>query len=139
VWTTSVGGGSAGDTQSDEGETRTESRAESRTESRENGLCLGAIPEEAGSEPTSLNLPSLTSDTVDPQQNGSGEHKDLEEEQDEPRYSVAQLISAYNLHQEVATSSPKVSSGKLPSRPNAFRLLIPEVAVLPKSNSSTLN
>ena len=61
-------------------------------------------------------------------------------EEDEPRFTVAQLVSAYNKHQEVVTktslevtmttpdSDSKIGS-KFPTGPNALRLFIPDIKI----------
>lgn len=73
---------------------------------------------------------------------------DLSTEEDEPRYTVQQLISAYNLHQEIVTKSslevtmnaanvdtklPPVLEAtpvhKFPTGPNALRLFIPDIDI----------
>lgn len=73
---------------------------------------------------------------------------DLSTEEDEPRYTVQQLISAYNLHQEIVTkSSIEVTMNatnteiklpplleatpvhKFPTGPNALRLFIPDIDI----------
>ena len=73
---------------------------------------------------------------------------DLSTEEDEPRYTVQQLVSAYNLHQEIVTkSSLEVTMNaanvdsklpplleatpvhKFPTGPNALRLFIPDIDI----------
>lgn len=73
---------------------------------------------------------------------------DFSTEEDEPRYTVAQLISAYNLHQEIVTKCSlevtmssdnletkipplieKVPNKKFPTGPNALRLFIPNIDI----------
>lgn len=61
-------------------------------------------------------------------------------EEDEPRFTVAQLVSAYNKHQEVVTKTSievamskqdidaKIGS-KFPTGPNALRLFIPDIKI----------
>lgn len=73
---------------------------------------------------------------------------DFSTEEDEPRYTVAQLVSAYNLHQEIVTKCSlevtmnsdnvetkipplieKVPNKKFPTGPNALRLFIPNIDI----------
>ncbi|XP_014289050.1 death-associated protein kinase 3 [Halyomorpha halys] len=61
-------------------------------------------------------------------------------EEDEPRFTVAQLVSAYNKHQEIVTKTSievamskqevdaKIGS-KFPTGPNALRLFIPDIKI----------
>lgn len=77
---------------------------------------------------------------------------DFSTEEDEPRYTVAQLISAYNLHQEIVTKCSlevtmnsdnldtkipplieKVPNKKFPTGPNALRLFIPNIDIASRS------
>lgn len=77
---------------------------------------------------------------------------DLYSEEDEPRYTVAQLISAYNLHQEIVTKCSlevtmnagqleekipplieKTPNKKFPTGPNALRLFIPNIDIALRS------
>ncbi|KAL1463047.1 hypothetical protein WDU94_014838 [Cyamophila willieti] len=52
---------------------------------------------------------------------------------DEPRFSVAQLISAYNYNEEVAKRNIAPSnSSKFPIGPNALRLFIPNIDITSK-------
>lgn len=53
---------------------------------------------------------------------------------DEPRFSVAQLISAYNYNEEVAKRNiaPANNSRKFPIGPNALRLFIPNIDITSK-------
>jgi len=73
---------------------------------------------------------------------------DISTEDDEPRFTVAQLVSAYNKHQEIVTktslevtmSAPnveekipptleKATTLKFPTGPNALRLFIPDIRI----------
>ncbi|XP_026681487.1 probable serine/threonine-protein kinase fhkE [Diaphorina citri] len=52
---------------------------------------------------------------------------------DEPRFSVAQLISAYNYNEEVAKRNiVPTNSSKFPIGPNALRLFIPNIDITSK-------
>jgi len=74
--------------------------------------------------------------------------EDATEEESEPRYTVAQLVSAFNLHQEVVTKTslevtmttsdketkiPPIifhtGNSKFPTGPNALRLFIPDIDI----------
>lgn len=102
--------------------------------------------------------PQGDDDTQDQDEDSDGEHQEHQQEQqeqqqeqqpepDEPRFTVAQLITAYNLHDEVVTKSsldftmaatdreaklPPVlnnSKSKFPTGPNALRLFIPDIDI----------
>ncbi|XP_054285335.1 uncharacterized protein LOC129001925 [Macrosteles quadrilineatus] len=81
---------------------------------------------------------------------------DLYSEEDEPRYTVAQLISAYNLHQEIVTKCSlevtmnagqleekipplieKTPNKKFPTGANALRLFIPNIDIALRSVKRT--
>ncbi|XP_063976081.1 striated muscle preferentially expressed protein kinase-like [Diachasmimorpha longicaudata] len=63
------------------------------------------------------------------------EHSDFEN--DEPKYSVAQLVSAFNKHQEVASKTSleaimiekRVNEVTFPTGPKALRLFIPDINI----------
>lgn len=60
-----------------------------------------------------------------------------ESENDEPKYTVAQLVSAFNKHQEVASKSSleaimtekRVNEVNFPTGPKALRLFIPDINI----------
>ncbi|XP_046678314.1 probable serine/threonine-protein kinase fhkD [Homalodisca vitripennis] len=81
---------------------------------------------------------------------------DISTEEDEPRYTVAQLISAYNLHQEIVTKCSlevtmnaenvetkipplieRVPNKKFPTGPNALRLFIPNIDIASRCTKRT--
>jgi hypothetical protein len=110
---------------------------------RRPSLQLGKLAEERGGEPPSpatsnaTTLSLTTSESDISEEDGCSPHLD----EDEPRYTVAQLVSAYNMHQEIVTkSSLEVTMGsgqstgkgdnhKFPTGPNALRLFIPNINI----------
>lgn len=73
--------------------------------------------------------------------NNSGNSDDKDEhtdsENDEPKYTVAQLVSAFNKHQEVASQTSleaimtekRVNEVNFPTGPKALRLFIPDIDI----------
>lgn len=73
--------------------------------------------------------------------NNSGNSDDKEDhsesENDEPKYTVAQLVSAFNKHQEVASKTSleaimtekRVNEVNFPTGPKALRLFIPDINI----------
>ena len=70
---------------------------------------------------------------------GNSDEKDehSESENDEPKYTVAQLVSAFNKHQEVASQTSleaimtekRVTEVTFPTGPKALRLFIPDINI----------
>ncbi|XP_043271392.1 serine/threonine-protein kinase GIN4-like [Venturia canescens] len=69
--------------------------------------------------------------------NSDEKEEHSESENDEPKYSVAQLVSAFNKHQEVASKTSleaimtekRVSEVTFPTGPKALRLFIPDINI----------
>ncbi|XP_046603596.1 uncharacterized protein LOC124297051 [Neodiprion virginianus] len=70
---------------------------------------------------------------------GNSDEKDdhSESENDEPKYTVAQLVSAFNKHQEVASKTSleaimtekRINEVNFPTGPKALRLFIPDINI----------
>lgn len=126
-------------------------------------LSITQSDEEPMSPETNLDSLSLTgtstsSSEISEEDAGSLERitYDFSTEDDEPRYTVAQLISAYNLHQEIVTKCSlevtmsaddletkippileKAPNQKFPTGPNALRLFIPNIDIASRTVKRT--
>lgn len=127
-------------------------------------LSITQSDEEPMSPETNLDSLSLTEGTstssseISEEDAGSLERitYDFSTEDDEPRYTVAQLISAYNLHQEIVTKCSlevtmsaedletkipplleKAPNQKFPTGPNALRLFIPNIDIASRTVKRT--
>lgn len=127
-------------------------------------LSVTQSEDEPQSPETNLDSLSLTEETstssseISDEDAGSLERitGDFYIEDDEPRYTVAQLVSAYNLHQEIVTKCSlevtmsaedletkippiieSVPNKKFPTGPNALRLFIPNIDIASRTVKRT--
>lgn len=127
-------------------------------------LSVTQSEDEPQSPETNLDSLSLTEETstssseISDEDAGSLERitGDFYIDDDEPRYTVAQLVSAYNLHQEIVTKCSlevtmsaedletkippiieSVPNKKFPTGPNALRLFIPNIDIASRTVKRT--
>lgn len=105
-------------------------------------------PDISNSDSLSLTEFNSTTDSDVSEGDSCSTGREASTEEDEPRFTVKQLISAYNKHQEVVTKtslevtmssdsvlekmapvSDKSGSLKFPTGPNALRLFIPDIKI----------
>ncbi|KAL0100915.1 hypothetical protein PUN28_019354 [Cardiocondyla obscurior] len=103
-------------------------------DSDEMPLCRNAAPINANKHPCERQHSDVSS-----RSNNSDDKEDrsTESENEEPKYTVAQLVSAFNKHQEVATKSSlkaimsekRVNEMTFPTGTKALRLFIPDINI----------
>ncbi|KYN04113.1 PREDICTED: serine/threonine-protein kinase par-1-like [Cyphomyrmex costatus] len=106
-------------------------------DSDEMPLCRNVIPVNANKRPCERQHSDVSSRSNNSAASDDKEDRSTESENEEPKYTVAQLVSAFNKHQEVATktslraimSERRINEMTFPTGTKALRLFIPDINI----------
>ncbi|KYQ48729.1 Serine/threonine-protein kinase 17B [Trachymyrmex zeteki] len=100
-------------------------------------LCRNVVPANADKRPCERQHSDVSSRSNNSAASDDKEDRSTESENEEPKYTVAQLVSAFNKHQEVATktslraimSEKRINEMTFPTGTKALRLFIPDINI----------
>ncbi|KAG5334774.1 ST17B kinase, partial [Acromyrmex charruanus] len=106
-------------------------------DSDEMPLCRNVMPVNADKRPCERQHSDVSSRSNNSAASDDKEDRSTESENEEPKYTVAQLVSAFNKHQEVATktslraimSERRINEMTFPTGTKALRLFIPDINI----------
>ncbi|KYN42282.1 Serine/threonine-protein kinase 17B [Trachymyrmex septentrionalis] len=106
-------------------------------DSDEMPLCRNVMPANADKRPCERQHSDVSSRSNNSAASDDKEDRSTESENEEPKYTVAQLVSAFNKHQEVATktslraimSERRINEMTFPTGTKALRLFIPDINI----------
>lgn len=106
-------------------------------DSDEMPLCRNAVPANADKHPCERQHSDVSSRSNNSAASDDKEDRSTESENDEPKFTVAQLVSAFNKHQEVASktslraimSERRINEMMFPTGTKALRLFIPDINI----------
>ncbi|KYM87030.1 Serine/threonine-protein kinase 17B [Atta colombica] len=106
-------------------------------DSDEMPLCRNVMPANVDKRPCERQHSDVSSRSNNSAVSDDKEDRSTESENEEPKYTVAQLVSAFNKHQEVATktslraimSEKRINEMTFPTGTKALRLFIPDINI----------